>query len=207
MLCDAFCKSLAVCGNRKCRKGLLNACNRKKAIYTVLRRVLNAVMKRSILLIIVALSAPVFAEADHAFQSSIVGRHNALRAKHGAAALQWNANVAKVAQDWADRIARSDQMKHRQPNKYGENIFWMSGGAVTGEMVTNSWYGEIKDYNFARPGFGMSTGHFTQVVWKGSKEIGCGVAKSRRGGTYVVCNYNPPGNYQGRFPENVAKPK
>lgn len=97
-------------------------------------------------------------------------------------------------------------MRHRQPNKYGENIYWISGGSPSGESVTDSWYGEIKDYNFARPGFGMKTGHFTQVVWKDSKEIGCGVAKSRRGGTYVVCNYNPPGNYQGRFPTNVTKP-
>lgn len=164
-------------------------------------------MRRSILLIAFALLAPAFSDTASSFQTSVVNRHNTLRAKHGAPALQWSADVAKVAQDWADKIARSDQMKHRQPNKYGENIFWMSGGQVTGEMVTDSWYNEIKDYNFARPGFSMKTGHFTQVVWKGSKEIGCGVAKSRRGGTYVVCNYNPPGNYQGRFPENVLKAK
>lgn len=164
-------------------------------------------MKRMMLLMAFAFCASAFAETGDAFQASVVNRHNTLRAKHGAPALQWNADVAKVAQNWADTIARSDQMKHRQPNKYGENIFWMSGGQVTGEMVTNSWYNEIKDYNYSRPGFSMKTGHFTQVVWKDSTQIGCGLAKSRRGGTYVVCNYNPPGNYQGRFPANVLKPK
>ena len=104
-------------------------------------------MKRSLLLFTLALLAPAFSDTTSSFHTSVVNRHNTLRAKHAAPALQWSADVAKVAQDWADKIARSDQMKHRQPNKFGENIFWMSGGQVTGEMVTDSWYNEIKDYN------------------------------------------------------------
>ena len=149
----------------------------------------------------------LLAEATSAFQNDILERHNTLRAKHGSAALTWSTEVAKVAQEWAEKIAREDTMRHRQPNKYGENIFWISGAEATGSMVADSWYSEIKDYNYARPGFGMKTGHFTQVVWKDSKELGCGVAKSRSDGTYVVCNYNPPGNYAGRFPANVLKAK
>jgi glioma pathogenesis-related protein 2 len=164
-------------------------------------------MKKILILVALASLASLDADSTNAFQSSIVERHNALRAKHGAAALTWSPTVASVAQNWASKIARDDQMRHRQPNKYGENIYWISGGNPTGTSVTDTWYGEIKDYNYARPGFGMKTGHFTQVVWKSTKEIGCGVAKSRRGGTYVVCNYNPPGNYSGRFPANVLKPK
>lgn len=148
-----------------------------------------------------------FAAAGSAFQKDILKRHNELRAKHGAPALVWNAAVEKVAQDWANTIARADNMRHRQPNKYGENIFWMSGAEPSGAMVSDSWYDEIKDYHFDRPGFTMDTGHFTQVVWKDSKEIGCGSAKSSTGGIYVVCNYNPPGNYSGRFPANVLKAK
>lgn len=38
-------------------------------------------------------------------------------------------------------------------------------------------YSEIKDYNFGNPGFSQGTGHFTQVVWKGSTEIGVGVGQ------------------------------
>ena len=36
--------------------------------------------------------------------------------------------------------------------------------------------GQIKDYNFGAPGFGMNTGHFTQVVWKGTTSVGVGIA-------------------------------
>jgi uncharacterized protein YkwD len=149
----------------------------------------------------------VLADGGPQFQKDILARHNELRAKHDAAPLKWSPAVEKVAQDWANTIARADSMRHRQPNKYGENIFWISGREATGVMVADSWYDEIKDYHFNRPGFSMDTGHFTQVVWKDTKEIGCAAAKSSAGGTYVVCNYNPPGNYSGRFPGNVIKAK
>ena len=67
------------------------------------------------------------------------------------------------------------------------------------------WYDEIKDYDFSNPGFGYNTGHFTQVVWKGSKTLGCGIATGKY--SWVVCRYGPPGNMMGDFPENVLPPK
>lgn len=48
----------------------------------------------------------------------------------------------------------------------------------------------------------MATGHFTQVVWKATKRLGCGQA-----GKFVVCNYYPAGNVQGQFRDNVAPAK
>ena len=101
------------------------------------------------------------------FEDEIVRSHNAYRAKHSAPALRWNASVAAVAQEWADTNARENKMYHRPNNKYGENIYWMSGGKVSGTMAVDAWYNEVGKYNFAKPGFSMQTGHFTQVVWKG----------------------------------------
>ena len=47
-------------------------------------------------------------------------------------------------------------------------------------------------------------GRFTQVVWKGSREIGIGRAFADNGQTvFVVCNYLPAGNVIGHFKENV----
>lgn len=97
-------------------------------------------------------------------------------------------------------------MYHRPNNKYGENIFWVSAGSPDGTVATKAFYDEIKDYNFDNGGFSMATGHFTQVVWRGSKNLGIGIAKSGKGGTYVVANYDPPGNYYGQFKENVPRP-
>jgi hypothetical protein len=75
---------------------------------------------------------------------------------------------------------------------------------IVGSKATQSWYDEIKDYNFDQPGFSMQAGHFTQVVWKGSKQLGVGIAFANNGNkAVVVANYYPPGNYQGQFPQHV----
>lgn len=48
-------------------------------------------------------------------------------------------------------------------------------------------------------------GHFTQVVWKGSRKMGIGLATNpSTQSTFVVARYLPPGNYQGMFPQNVG---
>lgn len=49
----------------------------------------------------------------------------------------------------------------------------------------------------------MSTaGHFSQVVWKDSKEMGVGMA-TKGGKCIVVANYTPAGNYIGMYQDNV----
>ena len=50
-------------------------------------------------------------------------------------------------------------------------------------------------------------GHFTQVVWKGSEEMGVAKAKSSTGKILVVANYSPAGNIIGQFAENVPPVK
>merc|ERR1712013_689082 len=45
------------------------------------------------------------------------------------------------------------------------------------------------------------TGHFTQVVWKGSTELGVGVGQ-KGSKVVVVANYSPPGN-SGQYHDNV----
>merc|ERR1711972_234783 len=65
-------------------------------------------------------------------------------------------------------------------NAYGENIYMSSGRAAQEQAqgAVDSWYSEIKDYTFGKEPSrgGPVTGHFTQVVWKGSTEVGVGVA-------------------------------
>lgn len=97
-------------------------------------------------------------------------------------------------------------MRHRTDGKYGENISSSSGIEETGSTSVNRWYDEVQHYKYGHE-FSASTGHFTQVVWKNSVNFGIGVAKSNNGTTYVVANYDPPGNFRGEFTENVLQPK
>jgi hypothetical protein len=76
-----------------------------------------------------------------------------------------------------------------------------------GKDAAASWYNEVKSYEFKKGGFSMATGHFTQLVWKGSKKLGVGLAKSKSGKTYFVAEYKPPGNYEGEYEKNVATAK
>lgn len=69
-------------------------------------------------------------------------------------------------------------MWHDPNNSYGENLamYWSSNQASQTHILeettyaTDAWYDEITDpgYDFDSPGFSSGTGHFTQVVWKGS---------------------------------------
>ncbi|CAF3299972.1 unnamed protein product [Rotaria socialis] len=75
---------------------------------------------------------------------------------------------------------------------------------MSGSKPTAAWYNEISLYNYKSPGFSAATGHFTQVVWAGSTQLGIGIAfTSNNLAAYVVANYFPPGNYLGQFPANV----
>lgn len=56
-------------------------------------------------------------------------------------------------------------------------------------------------------GFFDVSGHFTQVVWKGSRELGVGKARGRDGKVYVVANYRPAGNMMGEYEKNVFPPE
>lgn len=48
-------------------------------------------------------------------------------------------------------------------------------------------------------------GHFTQIVWKNTTEMGIAMAK-RDGTCVIVACYHPRGNIVGQFTENVLKP-
>merc|ERR1711963_667416 len=115
-----------------------------------------------------------------------------------------------LAQEWADHLIAEGTFEHRPNNKYGENIYMSSGRAAQDQAqgAVDSWYSEIKDYTFGKePSWGGPvTGHFTQVVWKGSTEVGVGVAQEGSK-VVVVANYSPPGNYIGQYVDNVPAPQ
>ncbi|CAD7077044.1 unnamed protein product [Hermetia illucens] len=140
------------------------------------------------------------------FEAECLDEHNRLRARHGCPPLQLDRNMCRYADDWARTLAQRSEIQHRPNNKYGENLYWASGSEVSGKDCVQSWYNEIKDYRFGNGGFSMKTGHFTQVVWKSSSKLGIAIQK-RGPSTWVVANYDPPGNYSGQYRENVPPPR
>ncbi|XP_034254783.1 uncharacterized protein LOC117653301 isoform X1 [Thrips palmi] len=133
--------------------------------------------------------------------------HNEYRARHGVHPLKLSKKLSRYSEDWAKRLAARGVIEHRNESDYGENIFcsWSSNAAhtVAGDEPVHHWYNEIKDHKFGKEPTSLKTGHFTQVVWKDSRELGVAVARSRTGQVFVVANYSPPGNFVGCFAENV----
>lgn len=165
----------------------------------------HLILPASVILPLLILSGLLYSQDR--LSADLLARHNFYRSRHGVSKLSWNSSISSYAQKWADRLASEDRMYHRNSHRYGENIYWCTGKTPDGSEVVDAWYSEIRYYNFRRPGFSSKTGHFTQVVWRGSAEIGCGVSRSVSGGYYVVCNYSPSGNFLGRFRQNVPPPK
>ena len=144
-------------------------------------------------------------------QHNILTPHNSIRAGAVPAPttplplLRWNQQVADVAAGWAKQC----RMEHNpQKGMLGENLFVTSqttASDIPNKAVT-SWAAEAKKYDYqtnsCAPGYCF---HYTQIVWRKTTDLGCAVAtcptiSNWSGGTLVVCNYSPPGNWVGERP-------
>ncbi|KAK1584999.1 hypothetical protein QYE76_016938 [Lolium multiflorum] len=132
-----------------------------------------------------------------------VDPHNAARDDVGVGPVSWDDTVAAYAQSYAEQRRGDCQLVH-SGGQYGENIFWGSAGADwSAADAVNSWVSEKQFYDH-----GSNTcaedevcGHYTQVVWRDSTAVGCArVVCDNNGGVFIVCSYNPPGNFEGQSP-------
>ncbi|MBK9037309.1 MAG: hypothetical protein IPL61_39710 [Myxococcales bacterium] len=133
----------------------------------------------------------------------IVTAHNRVRAEHCAPPLVWSDALAAEAEAWAQHLAAAGCAFEHSQSEHGENLAAGTAGALDADAVVAMWAREEDHYDWRRPGFGMKTGHFTQVVWKDTVAVGCAVVTCGSLDTWV-CNYDPPGNVEGDFPLNVG---
>ena len=138
--------------------------------------------------------------------------YNEARAELGIAPLAYSKKLAKQADAYAKKIAKLDRgLNHSKTTKDGENLY-MSYSSSRNEVTFNnhpfkddslSWCGEKKDYGYSRigeePNFG-AIGHYTQMIWETTTQVGFGFARSKTGKTYVVARYAKAGNITGYYP-------
>ncbi|EDX78347.1 SCP-like extracellular protein, putative [Coleofasciculus chthonoplastes PCC 7420] len=153
------------------------------------------------------------------FRSTALSQHNTYRNTHNSPDMTLSDSLNDSAQNWADYLATNGVFEHSNSSGVGENIYvsYTTASSVDAANLANqavtSWYNEVSDYDYANPGFSSETGHFTQVVWKNSTQLGCGEARgvetiqgNQYNAFYVVCQYAPAGNVMGQFPDNVMAP-
>lgn len=142
-------------------------------------------------------------------QDDAVQAHNAAREKYSASDVTWSDDVATSAQTWANGCV----FEHGEHVNLGQNLYaaTFSSGNIMADAV-NDWMSEASSYDPNNP----VASHFTQVVWQSTTTIGCAVANCPAGSIFqgntngpeyfVVCDYSPPGNYDGEYAANVHVP-
>lgn len=149
----------------------------------------------------------------------ILSEHNSVRARIGLRPLSWSSPLANFSQQWANRLNQTNgcHMKHRphhgaNKTEFGENLFWGSPlrwtdgttevQKISSREVVREWAEEARYYNYhtnsCQPG--QQCGHYTQMVWRNTKQVGCGVSICPDKSQVWVCSYNPPGNWVGEKP-------
>ncbi|XP_077985993.1 uncharacterized protein LOC144440485 [Glandiceps talaboti] len=126
--------------------------------------------------------------------------HNYYRCLHGVPLLKWDKTLEKYGDHLAASNAIQGRLEHSYFGRFGENIAMQEVKGIdriTGLGFVKMFHDEIKLFNFKNPKFSFDTGHFTQLIWKTTKRIGCGSSlrhKKHWTQFYVACEYDPPGN-------------
>ena len=141
------------------------------------------------------------------YRESALQKHNMLRKKHGAEDLKLNEELNQIAQNYAEKILNYEGQKVFPINLYkdsllGENI--LLSKKEDPEKICMKWYNECKKYDFGSNKYQKGTVHFTQLVWKATKEIGFGFYYNNDNFCSVALYY-PCGNTLGEFSKNVEK--
>ena len=151
--------------------------------------------------------------------SGALDAHNSVREKHGLKPLIWSEKLAQHSQEWSDHLGsgKSCRMFHRPgKHEFGENLFiasprvwndnqeeiFRARSKVTIRDVVKEWAEEEKwyDYQSNTCQEGKQCGHYTQVVWRDTTEVGCAVTFCPDKSQNWVCSYNPKGNKKDKKP-------
>jgi len=137
--------------------------------------------------------------------------HNDARLRFGVAPVRWNGFLAAEASKHAQFMAATGIYGHDQtPSRrklMGENLWRGDRDAFSYDVMIQVM---IDEQRFFVPGAfpaNSSTGewhdvgHYTQIVWPGTTEIGCALASSQTM-DYFVCRYAPTGNKDGTYLSN-----
>ncbi len=171
----------------------------------------SARRKSPVLACVVALIAPVFMGAVNrsvTFDQIILSAHNRERLALGLQPLNWSPALAQSAQRWADYLASTGRFEHAPENHQspeGENLWAGTKGYYAPEAMVDAW---VREKRYFRPGvfpYNSTTGnvedvgHYTQLVWRATSEVGCAEAASADE-DILVCRYAEAGNYIGERP-------
>lgn len=133
--------------------------------------------------------------------------HNAARQAVGVGNLVLDSDLNAQAQAYAEELARTGTFQHSPPGVrqgQGENLWAGTANRFTFEQMAGAWINERQFYfhaafpNVSSTGNWQDVGHYTQIIWRNTGRLGCGLATGN-GRDVLVCRYAPQGNIIGQL--------
>lgn len=154
------------------------------------------------ILVLLAAGRPADANLDPRSATELLEAHNKNRTSLSLAPLRWSERLSDTAQHWADHLVAIKRLEH---SGSGQNLATATSGTYSLTQLIDLWGSERAQFvdgyfpAISTTRNWMDAGHYSQIVWRMTTELGCGFA--RGGGMDVlVCNYSPPGNVVGERP-------
>ena len=141
-------------------------------------------------------------------EARVLAAHNRERLSMGIPALAWDARLAASAQAWADHLAATGRFEHAPEDEAapeGENLWAGTRGYYSAEAMVDGWVREKRNFrpgtfpNNSVTGEVGDVGHYTQLIWRRTGEVGCAMATGAQEDV-LVCRYSDAGNYLGETP-------
>ena len=152
-----------------------------------------------------AFGSPVPAEASAgaSFAERLLVAHNLERDRLNVPRLKWSARLAGEAQQWAETLARANKFEHASDRSgAGENLWMGPAGRYSAEAMIDGFVEEKRHFkpgrfpDVSRTGSWHDIGHYTQLIWPATQDVGCAVARGQSN-DILVCRYFPAGNMIG----------
>lgn len=156
---------------------------------------------RLALLCVVGVAQTLISQAQNT-PADFLQPHNFARREVGVEPLKWNLALEAYAKGYAQKRSGDCELIH-SGGPYGENIYWGFGqGFSDAKVATKYWVDEKQFYDYGSNSCesGKECLHYTQMVWRNTKHLGCAAAACSSGKVFFVCSYDPPGNIIGERP-------
>jgi Cysteine-rich secretory protein family len=139
----------------------------------------------------------------------LLAAHNSERVRLGLKPLKWSPVLAENARKWANHLANTGTFEHAVPAKgeadQGENLWMGTRASYDPEEMVQAWIDERTLYKSGKfpavstTGDWRDVGHYTQLIWHSTSQIGCAIS-ANQSDEILVCRYDPPGNWEGQHP-------
>ncbi len=153
----------------------------------------------TILILLITLFQGLSQQLTNEQKKSIVERHNFYRAIVGADSLVWSDNLEEEAEKCAEYMAEKPLLKCE--TSYGMN-YYKYIDTIGVDSIVDIWAREQTLY-YGQPITSeniLYLSHYSQIIWKDTRQIGCALKKNKAGVLIFVCIYNPKGNIRGDKP-------